>query len=438
MSKSIKVTGMHTLLYVYNGFVIFILTAFMCMTQDKIVQSMVARSFLEDAISVPTSSATMFYTAIFLFGALIFISRLYRKNEHKYFKYVLLALEIIVCMFLLRNLNLSYDGLVLLVVADLMYRYHGHYQEITLLAAMILLYFIANYNMAIFQTKIISFSAYVSYYNVTTQAIILALRNTFYSINIVLFVFYLVMLIKNTHEEKERIRLLNEQLEEANQRLLAYAIESEQIAETRERNRLAREIHDTLGHALTGIIAGLDACIMTLDIAPEITKKQLNKIRDTAKKGIVDVRRSVKKLRPDDLEKLPFQEALRQMTKNYSESSGMEITFDIFSWSDNLRQDQEDVIYRVLQESLTNANRHGHATKVKITIGGDEKYLIIVIADNGEGCEDVKQGFGLRHMRERLELLHGTVHYWSDAGFIVEAMIPLNQGGKNNDKNFDS
>ena len=244
--------------------------------------------------------------------------------------------------------------------------------------------------------------------------------------------------MKSTHEEKEKVLLLNEKLEEANQRLRAYAIESEQIAETRERNRLAREIHDTLGHALTGIATGLDACIMTLDVAPEITKVQLNKIRDAAKKGIKDVRRSVKKLRPDDLEKLPFQEALRQMTKNYSESSGMEITFDIFSWSDKLRQDQEDVIYRVLQECITNADRHGHATKVKITIGGDEKNLNIVIADNGEGCEKVKQGFGLRHMRERLELLHGTVHYWSDAGFIVEATIPLNQEEKDDDKNSDS
>ena len=282
---AVTVPGMHRLLYIYNGFVVFILTAFMCMTQDKIVQSTVARVLLEDAVAVPTSSKIMFYTAIFSFGALIFISWLYRKNEKKIFRYILFAVEIIICMFLLRTLNLSYDGLVLLVVADLMYRYHGNYQEITLLAAMIFLYVIANYNMAIFQTKIISFSAYVSYYNVTTQAIILALRNTLYSINIVLFVFYLVMLIRNTHEEKERIRLLNEQLEEANQRLLAYAIESEQIAETRERNRLAREIHDTLGHALTGIMAGLDACIMTLDIAPEVTKAQLNKIRDAAKKG---------------------------------------------------------------------------------------------------------------------------------------------------------
>lgn len=429
----------HKVFYIYNGFVIFVLTAFMCLTQNKINQSMSARSFLESVSALPVSSAEIFVTTSLSFFALLVIGYFYRNADKTipYLRYVLFIAEVIVCMFLMRSLNLSYDGVVLLVVADLMYRYEGRHQEYILIAAMITLYFIANYNIAIFQTKIISFESYVSYYNTETQAIILALKNVFYSINTVLFVFYLIMLIKNKHEEKERVRLLNEKLEEANQRLRAYAIEAEQIAETRERNRLAREIHDTLGHSLTGIVAGLDACTMTIDVAPELTKQQLQKIRDTAKKGITDVRRSVKKLRPDDLEKLPFQEALKQMTKDYSDSSGMEITFDIFSWSDNLRQDQEDVIYRVIQECLTNANRHGHATKVKITIGGSEKYLIIVIADNGEGCENVEQGFGLKHMRERLELLHGTVHYWSDAGFIVEAMIPLNREG-GYDKNFDS
>ncbi len=56
---------------------------------------------------------------------------------------------------------------------------------------------------------------------------------------------------------------------------------------------------------------------------------------------------------------------------------------------------------------------------------------------NGQGCDNVTQGFGLKHMRERLELLHGTIHYWSDEGFIVEAMIPLNRE-VDHDKNFDS
>lgn len=431
------VKGMHRLLYIYNGLVTFILMMFMCLTQERINNSMTARAFLELAGAVPQSSIFIFCTTILAFLTFVLIGHFYRQSQSRHMRYCLFAAQVVLCMLLMRILNLSYDGIVLLVVADLMYRYEGHRQEYTLLIAMICLYFIANYNVAIFQTKIVSFEAYASYYNADAAAVLLAIKNTFYSLNIVCFVFYLVLLVKSKHEEKERIRLLNEKLEEANQRLRAYAIEVEQMAETRERNRLAREIHDTLGHALTGIAAGLDACIMTLEVAPELTKKQLNKIRDTAKKGITDVRRSVKKLRPDDLERLPFQEALMEMTKNYSESSGMEITFDIFSWSNNLRQDQEDVIYRVLQESITNSKRHGHATKVKITIGGNEKYLLIVIADNGQGCEDVKQGFGLKHMRERLELLHGTVHYWSDEGFIVEAMIPLNRE-VDHDKSTDS
>ncbi|MBR4642023.1 MAG: sensor histidine kinase [Selenomonadaceae bacterium] len=411
--------------------------AFMCLTQERINNSMTARAFLEEAGAVPQSSIMLLCTTLAASLAFVLLGHLYRKNKNRYERYFLFAAEVIVCMFLMRVLNLSYDGVVLLVAADLMYKHEGHRQEYTLLIALICLYVIANYNLAIFRTKIISFEAYASYYNADAAAVLLAIKNTFYSLNIVCFVFYLVLLVKSTHEEKERIRLLNERLEEANQRLRAYAIEVAQMAETRERNRLAREIHDTLGHALTGIAAGLDACIMMLEVAPEATKQQLNKIRDTARKGITDVRRSVKKLRPDVLERLPFQEALLEMTKDYSESSGMEITFDIFSWPNNLRQDQEDVIYRVLQESITNAKRHGHATKVKITIGGNENYLLIVIADNGLGCEEVKHGFGLKHMRERLELLHGTIHYWSDEGFIVEAMIPLNRG-IDNDKNSDS
>lgn len=437
MQKILTVAGMHRLLYVYNGFVIFVLMAFMCLTQERINNSMTARAFLEEAGAVPQSSIMLLCTTLAATLAFVLLGHLYRKNKNRYERYFLFAAEVIVCMFLMRVLNLSYDGVVLLVAADLMFKHEGHRQEYTLLIALICLYVIANYNLAIFRTKIISFEAYVSYYNADAAAVLLAIKNTFYSLNIVCFVFYLVLLVKSTHEEKERIRLLNERLEEANQRLRAYAIEVAQMAETRERNRLAREIHDTLGHALTGIAAGLDACIMMLEVAPEATKQQLNKIRDTARKGITDVRRSVKKLRPDVLERLPFQEALLEMTKDYSESSGMEITFDIFSWPNNLRQDQEDVIYRVLQESITNAKRHGHATKVKITIGGNENYLLIVIADNGLGCEEVKHGFGLKHMRERLELLHGTIHYWSDEGFIVEAMIPLNREAEH-DKNSDS
>jgi len=269
---------------------------------------------------------------------------------------------------------------------------------------------------------------YAAYYRPEVQSVLLAIKNAFQSLNIVLFVLYLVLLVQSQHHEKERIASLNKQLEEANVRLRAYALEAERTAETRERNRLAREIHDTLGHTLTGIAAGLDACIVLVDAAPAVVKKQLEKIRETARHGIVDVRRSVKKLRPDDLEKLPLQQAIKKVIAEFSASSGVEIQLVELGWPEKLREDEEEVIYRIVQEGITNARRHGKATKVTVTCGLEPGRFYIIIADNGEGCAETKQGFGLRHMEERLELLHGRLRYWSDKGFTLEATIPM---GKN-------
>lgn len=101
------------------------------------------------------------------------------------------------------------------------------------------------------------------------------------------------------------------------------------MAETRERNRLAREIHDTLGHALTGIAAGLDATALLVDLAPDKAKEQLVKIKETALRGLKDVRRSVKKLRPDDLEHLPLRQAIANMVEEFASSTGMKIDFEV-------------------------------------------------------------------------------------------------------------
>ncbi len=421
--------AMHNLLWGYNSLVVLLLSGFMCITQTKINQSMSARSFLEQIPALPLPAMESFLVTLFALAMMLALGWIYRHSEHIRAQWRLLVFlaEVGACVLLMRSINLSYDGVVLLVVADLMHRYGGKHQEYLLVAAMLGLYFISNYNLAVFQMKVVPFEAYISYYDSVSQAALLATRNVFVSVNIALFVIYMVLLVKGKHEEKERIRLLNEQLGEANERLRVYAIEAERMAETRERNRLAREIHDTLGHALTGIVAGLDACMVTIDAAPDFTKKQLAKIRETAQRGMTDVRRSVKKLRPADLERLPFREALTRMTEEFAASSGMKIHFTVVGWPDSLREDQEEVIYRVVQEGITNANRHGRAKNVNLTIGSSEGKLRIIIADDGTGCEDVKQGFGLRHMRERLELLHGSLHFWNDAGFIVEAEIPMNQ-----------
>lgn len=424
-----RLEWLYGLLGLYNGLVVLLMAGFMCLTQQKIVSTMSAHEFLSTLPIVPLPAMKGFWLSMGAYALLLFLGKLYRHGGLEAGqRQLIFAAEIGICMLLMKSLNLAYDGIVLLAVADLMHRYHGENQSWLLLVAMLGLYFMANYNMAIFQRHVAPFDVYAAYYRPEVQSVLLAIKNAFQSLNIVLFVLYLVLLVQSQHHEKERIASLNKQLEEANVRLRAYALEAERTAETRERNRLAREIHDTLGHTLTGIAAGLDACIVLVDAAPAVVKKQLEKIRETARHGIVDVRRSVKKLRPDDLEKLPLQQAIKKVIAEFSASSGVEIQLVELGWPEKLREDEEEVIYRIVQEGITNARRHGKATKVTVTCGLEPGRFYIIIADNGEGCAETKQGFGLRHMEERLELLHGRLRYWSDKGFTLEATIPM---GKN-------
>ena len=424
-----RLEWLYGLLGLYNGLVVLLMAGFMCLTQQKIVSTMSAHEFLSTLPIVPLPAMKGFWLSMGAYALLLFLGKLYRHGGlESGQRQLIFAAEIGICMLLMKSLNLAYDGIVLLAVADLMHRYHGENQSWLLLVAMLGLYFMANYNMAIFQRHVAPFDVYAAYYRPEVQSVLLAIKNAFQSLNIVLFVLYLVLLVQSQHHEKERIASLNKQLEEANVRLRAYALEAERTAETRERNRLAREIHDTLGHTLTGIVAGLDACIVLVDAAPAVVKKQLEKIRETARHGIVDVRRSVKKLRPDDLEKLPLQQAIKKVIAEFSASSGVEIQLVELGWPEKLREDEEEVIYRIVQEGITNARRHGKATKVTVTCGLEPGRFYIIIADNGEGCAETKQGFGLRHMEERLELLHGRLRYWSDKGFTLEATIPM---GKN-------
>ena len=428
-----RLEWLYGLLGLYNGLVVLLMAGFMCLTQQKIVSTMSAHEFLSTLPIVPLPAMKGFWLSMGAYALLLFLGKLYRHSGMAAGqRQLIFAAEIGTCMLLMKSLNLAYDGVVLLAVADLMHRYHGENQSWLLLVAMLGIYFMANYNMAIFQRHVAPFDVYAAYYRPEVQSVLLAIKNAFQSLNIVLFVLYLVLLVQSKHHEKERIAILNKQLEEANVRLRAFALEAERTAETRERNRLAREIHDTLGHTLTGIAAGLDACIVLVDAAPAVVKKQLEKIRETARHGIVDVRRSVKKLRPDDLEKLPLQQAIKKVIAEFSASSGVDIQLVEMGWPEKLREDEEEVIYRIVQEGITNARRHGKATKVTVTCGLEPGRFYIIIADNGRGCAEPKQGFGLRHMEERLELLHGRLRYWSDKGFTLEATIPMGRSVMDN------
>ena len=171
--------------------------------------------------------------------------------------------------------------------------------------------------------------------------------------------------------------------------------------------------------ALTGIAAGIDACIAMIDIDPNVTKQQLLVVSKVVREGISDVRRSLNKLRPGALEEHTLKEAIQKMIKEFSDVSEVEIMLDY---------QLDKVDFENTKEGITNALRHGRAKKVEINIYQRVSDLEIVIADNGVGCDDLKLGYGLKQMQERAAILNGRLEYYSKEGFTVKVTIPMKEG----------
>ena len=346
-----------------------------------------------------------------------------------------ILLEILLGVSVSSVLGFSSKGIFLLILAENMRFFPKSRLKLPIAVGMCLLYLAIDADMISVYGRMIPITQYLQYYQSQVRVILEGILNMAEALNMLLFLIYMLFLIRIQTNEKERVLELNDELnqvnsklQEANLQLERYARESEKMAETRERNRLAREIHDTLGHTLTGIIAGLDACVAIMDIAPEATKMQLQAITDVARQGMTDVRRSVKALRPDALEKLSLEEALKKSIEEMRQATQAEIRYSCTAELRHFSEDEEDVIYRIVQESITNSIRHGHADQIKIEIRRVYNKLQICIADNGIGCEEVKKGFGLHHLEERIQMLQGSLEYESKNGFTVRVELPIRWG----------
>lgn len=174
--------------------------------------------------------------------------------------------EVLLCFAVAASMSFYYSGVALLVLADLIRYVRNSVSRTCFAVPLVFLFAFGKYEIisAFCQTGQIAFNAHLSYYSPSARSYFTGLESAMISLNILLFVFYMVLLFVGQRAENVRIRKLNEQLNEANVRLKDYAIELEHMTELRERNRLAREIHDTLGHTLTGIIAGADAGLVLL------------------------------------------------------------------------------------------------------------------------------------------------------------------------------
>lgn len=435
MNKTLS--SIYNFMCVWNFGVLLFLSGVMIHASYLICESGNARKFLNQIAIVPNS---LWDSAFLSIGSyLILMAVLLYKQIHPLqsanTRLFVSAGEVILVVLVLMATNMSYSGVLLLVIMDLVTEIREQKKRLALLAVSMILYIFADYNLISLQVHMVSFQQYLFYYPAALQNLLLGILSLLSSINLIQFVVYILILIRSQQQETIRTRTLNEQLNSANEqlkqmnvRLRDYAEKAEKITEIRERNRLAREIHDTIGHALTGITAGVDACITMVDVSPEVTKQQLMLISDVARQGIKDVRRSVNKLRPDVLESLPLEEALSKMIRETSTATHTEIVFNNHVGQMKFSPDEEDAVYRVIQEGITNAIRHGKAMQIFVTITRKEKWLTLTVHDTGIGCKTIKKGFGLQHIQERVDLLGGEVSYDGSDGFTIVAKIPIRWG----------
>ena len=418
------------------NFSILAFYSLICMsTTFRICDTLGAHDFLNSVRQIPGYPWQMPVRSLSLYALLCAVSfyKIFRPTEFFPLRVVICAVEIALCAGIIVSVNFYYNGVVLLVLADLVHYIRNNKMRLMFIVILSLMFAFGRYEIVEQFTTGISFGAYLDYYNPLIRSCFTGLESLMVCSNILLFVLYMILLFTSQKDENARIRKLNEQLNRANDQLRDYAVNMERMAQMRERNRLAREIHDTLGHTLTGIIMGADAGLALFDVAPEESKKRMEIVARSARDGLTDVRRSIKALRPDALERFTLEQALEELVEKFRLTTSAQITYSQEAEELKLDLDEEDALYRVVQEGLTNAVRHGKADRIEIRITRNEDVIAVIVRDNGTGCADPQEGFGLRHMRERLEMLDGTMSYGNlnreaedgYTGFFIVVRLPV-------------
>jgi signal transduction histidine kinase len=221
-------------------------------------------------------------------------------------------------------------------------------------------------------------------------------------------------------------------LEAAQAQLRAHADQVEELAVSRERNRMAREIHDTLGHYLTILAVQLETAINLEERGDPRLHDELLEARRAAAECLAEVRQSVSALRPTDLSRSTLTEALARLVHEFAAAlPETEIVLDAEGDVDALSPELRVTLYRCVQEALTNVRKHAQASKalVRLRVADDQAELTVL--DNGQGVDDGSQaspsGFGLQGIRERIALVGGSVTAGPEpgGGWRVEATLPI-------------
>lgn len=241
-------------------------------------------------------------------------------------------------------------------------------------------------------------------------------------------IFILVFSQSAVSEEEARreVERLVGELQEANQQLRIYAVQAEELAMTKERNRLAREIHDGLGHYLTTVHMEIQAARAVMERDQAQAKKMLEHAQTLTQDALIDVRNSVSALRLAPDENLSLPERVEKLLGNCG-SLGMEASLKVLGKPRQLPGPVLLTLYRAAQEAINNVCKHAQASQVWVSLDyQDPQRVCLMVQDNGVGTDHPEGGFGLLGLKERVNLLNGemTIHTAKDQGFRLEINVP--------------
>jgi signal transduction histidine kinase len=241
-------------------------------------------------------------------------------------------------------------------------------------------------------------------------------------------VFFLIFTQTAVNEQRGRMKMekLAAELSEANRHLSEYAAQVKDLTLSQERNRLAREIHDGLGHYLTTINMQIKASLAILNKDPDKAQALLQNAQQLTTEALVDIRNSVSALRAENIDSLSLEDRITNLARS-TETDERKYFVDVIGSPRPLSPQVDVTLFRSVQEAINNANKHSKASEVNIYLDYSNTGMIsLKIIDNGVGSENFDGGFGLIGMRERVKLIQGEIKFASTKGqgFEIQITVP--------------
>jgi len=244
-----------------------------------------------------------------------------------------------------------------------------------------------------------------------------------------LFTLVFTLLIVSAEKARHQVQGLAGKLSAANLKLREYAVQAEELAVTRERNRLAREIHDSLGHYLTVVNVQIQAAQAVRTGDPARSNAALEKARALTLEGLREIRGSIATLRASPLDNRLLAEALEVVVEEHR-TAGLDCRLTVLGSPRPMAPAAALTLYRAGQEGLTNVQKHARASRAGLVLDfRSPDKVSLQVADDGVGAPagaDAPAGFGLLGLRERSQLLGGRVRVTNSpgAGFALDVEVP--------------